>query len=173
MQIKKQALDVNRVKELLLYETETGQLKWKARKGKVLAGSVAGYASKNGYVQVTIDHHHCLAHRLVWAIVYGEWPSRQIDHIDRNPQNNQVENLRLCTTGENQQNVDVRAHNSTGVTGVYFLQHSKKWLAQITADGKTHHLGRFSNKEAAVVARKKAEIQLHPFRIVSTERQAV
>lgn len=33
-------------------------------------------------------------HRMVWFWVYGKWPKGQIDHVDENPLNNRIENLR-------------------------------------------------------------------------------
>lgn len=45
-------------------------------------------------------------HRAVWEYHNGPIPERLvIDHIDRNPDNNQIENLRLVTQSENNLNI--------------------------------------------------------------------
>lgn len=49
-----------------------------------------------------------------------------------------------------------RANNSSGATGVYFQQSSKKWIAYITFKGKRKHLGVYSELSEAKQAREKA-----------------
>lgn len=52
-------------------------------------------------------------HRLVWIYHHGDIPeSYEIDHIDCNPHNNNIENLRLATKGENARNTRYQGNNS-------------------------------------------------------------
>lgn len=59
--------------------------------------------TKSGYLRVEIRKKHFLIHRLV----YQAWSDEElkdgmvIDHIDANPQNNNIENLRQVTQKEN------------------------------------------------------------------------
>lgn len=52
-------------------------------------------------------------------------------------------------------------HNTSGVTGVFYDTHNKKWVAQIYFKNKCYRLGRFENKEEAILARQEGEEKLH------------
>lgn len=74
----------------------------------------------------------------------------QIDHIDGNPLNNTVANLRVCSPSQNLHNRDKQKNNKSGFKGVYWATQVGRWLANITVNGKRHHLGTFfSPAEAA------------------------
>ena len=75
------------VKRFLEYNPLTGEFKWRP--------------SNNGYVSIRIQGKAYLAHRLAWLITYGKMPKKDIDHIDRNRQNNRIDNLREVTASEN------------------------------------------------------------------------
>lgn len=79
-----------------------------------------------------------------------------VDHIDRNPQNNHVTNLRVATSSENNRNKS-KYVNTSGTTGVYWFESRHKWRAHITVNYKKLNLGTFHSKRAAVAARKRAE----------------
>lgn len=54
-------------------------------------------------------------HRLAWYMYYGFLPGDfHIDHIDRNRQNNRINNLRLLTNQQNCLNVERRMHRCHG-----------------------------------------------------------
>ena len=60
-------------------------------------------------------------HRAIWQMVNGEIPiGFVIDHIDGNPLNNSLENLRCIRTATNSRNKSKNKRNSSGVTGVRF-----------------------------------------------------
>lgn len=62
-------------------------------------------------------------HRIIWTIVFGEiGDGHVIDHIDGDPFNNRIENLRSIPSGENTRNARKRKDNSTGVTGVSYSE---------------------------------------------------
>ena len=61
-------------------------------------------------------------HRIIWALTYGTIDSELIvDHLDGNPFNNSVDNLRLKTLLGNSMNKRKHKNNSTGTTGVKIL----------------------------------------------------
>lgn len=96
-------------------------------------------------------------HRAVFAVVHGRWPTDQIDHIDGDPTNNRVENLREVSGLENQRNMKRYTNNTSGHTGVR-LTASGKWQALITDNGRRIHLGVFEDVEDAAAAyRAKAD----------------
>ena len=88
-------------------------------KGQVINGfdNGKGYLILNA--RVDGSRHEILLHRLVWALVYGRFP-KQIDHINGNPKDNRVENLREVTTSENNLNQvhPWRPNAKTGLPGV-------------------------------------------------------
>jgi hypothetical protein len=80
------------------------------------------------------------------------WLPEQIDHIDRDPKNNRIENLRPATPYENRMNQGLRKTNKVGVTGVCWHKSSKKWQARKHIAGKRVDLGRFDSLEDAIKA---------------------
>jgi hypothetical protein len=113
-----------------------------------------------GYRHGAIFGKNVLAHRAAWAITHGEWPSDQIDHVNGDPADNRLENLRVVTSRQNSMNMKANSRNSSGVMGVSWNKANDKWRAHIA--GKT--LGDFRCKDDAIRARKQAEEKLgyHP-----------
>ena len=154
-----------RIKELLHYLPDTGELIWKVNRGCKRAGSVAGSIDRsNGYVHVKIDCITYRAHRLIWVYMTGEPPKEQIDHIDHNGLNNAWNNLREATHQENHMNESLRCTNIYKVVGINWNTGQRKWHSQIGVDNKTMHLGYFKDFFEAVCARKSAELKyrFHP-----------
>ena len=89
---------------LLSYDAATGMVVWLVNKGIAKAGQVASSVNALGYGRVKINGKSVLAHRLAWALHYGEWPDGAIDHINGIKTDNRLCNLRLATRAQNQQN---------------------------------------------------------------------
>ena len=121
------------------------------------AGKEAGYTSKIGYVQVRYNGVLCLAHRIVWELYNGKEPDGMIDHIDGNPSNNRIENLRIANKSINAKNQKKSISNTSGVTGISRSFNGSRWRAYISNEGKAIHLGVFDDIEDAINARKEAE----------------
>jgi len=101
-----------------------------------------------------------MAHRIAWLVHYGEYPSCHIDHIDGNPGNNSISNLRLAPGNINQRNRSLFKTNKSGCHGVNYHKKDRKWHAKINDnEGNVIHLGCFSVVCDAVKARKLAEIE--------------
>lgn len=148
-----------KVKEIFGYED--GQLIWTQKGLKRKLGSPAGTINGNGRLQICLNKKIYLAHRLIWFWHHGNWPKKQIDHIDGNPLNNKIENLRDVSGFENHWNIGKLSTNKTGLKGVSFVKKSGKYCAQIIANKKHHWLGLFENPEDAFEAYKKAANLLH------------
>jgi len=89
-------------------------------------------------------------HRLIFLYHFGRWPTNQIDHIDGNPKNNCIENLREATNSQNNHNKAKPINNTSGYKGVSYCKAAKKWETYITIDRKRKYLGLFEcPKEAA------------------------
>lgn len=152
------------LKELLHYCPETGIFRWRVSLGTAKAGSVAGYLDGNGYQQIGIQGKPYLAHRLAWLYEFGEFPPNDLDHKNRVRSDNRICNLRPATKAENNQNCSMRRDNTSGHVGVYWYKRDKKWRAKIQINRKTTQLGRFTNLEDAIAARKAAELKYHTFK---------
>lgn len=99
--------------ELFDYDKETGFFIRKVNRQRGRAGDIAG-TLKEGYIRIIINNERCLAHRLAWMYVYGEWPSGEIDHINRIRSDNRISNLRICTRQQNCNNTDLNSNNTSG-----------------------------------------------------------
>jgi hypothetical protein len=82
-----------------------------------------------------------------------EWPDGQVDHVNGVTSDNRIANLRVVTHSENQRNCKRRSDNRSNCTGVNWSEGHGKWHARIGQDGKQTHLGLFSSKFDAVLAR--------------------
>lgn len=146
------------------YDTETGVFTWKSDKtGWTRAGAKAGAMRKDGYVLISINGKRYLAHRLAWLYVHGQWPSKFIDHIDGNPSNNRIANLREVDQSINMQNQRrALSNNKSGLLGVCWSSNARKWHAQINIDGINTHVGYYNTKEEAHAAYIEAKRKSHP-----------
>lgn len=143
-------LTQERLKEVLDYNSETGLFFWKRKINKIPNGKPAGANQNRGYIQLMIDSHNYLAHRLAWLYVHGKWPKNQIDHINRDKKDNRILNLRDVSNSTNQLNIGLRSHNSSGVTGVVkSAKPHRPWAAQINRNNKKIFLGYFQTIEEA------------------------
>jgi hypothetical protein len=128
-----------RLKELLHYDPETGVFTRKFRWGESRdIGSVIGYKTDRGYVEIVLDSTKYRAHRLAWFYVHGVWPSAEIDHRDTDRANNRLTNLREATGFENHQNERrARKNNKSGYLGVCWLS-TAAHAAYLAAKVKHH-----------------------------------
>ena len=153
-----------RIREVLRYDPSTGDLYWKMRlnpRGAV--GSMAGKNSisgpaGNGYRIISVDRVRYRAHHLVWVYFHGVWPTGVVDHINGNPLDNRIENLRDVTQQQNTWNMHrAMRNNKSGVLGVDWVPKRKKWRAQIRRNNKKECLGFFDSVEAAGQAYQRAK----------------
>lgn len=150
-------LTVERLKELLNYDPDTGEFRWKVRRGgKAVAGSVAGGLKSGGYIYIRVDKKHYPAHRLAWLCIEGRWPQDELDHTNLVKSDNRRENLREATRTENNWNRPRRSNNTSGYKGVSYFKRNDKWRAQIKVNGKVLHLGYFDTAEEAAEAYARA-----------------
>lgn len=167
------------VRQILDYNPETGEFRWKARTPEMFTPSArssewqcrswnaryaeirAGTLDAKGYWRIKIFNFSYAAHRIAWLWMTGSYPKAEIDHIDVDSSNNCWSNLREATHAENSRNKHKRSDNSSGKKGVRWNGLSKKWLADIVVNGKLHHLGYFENIEDAAAVYERAARDLH------------
>jgi hypothetical protein len=111
--------------------------------------------STNGYYQVILQKEGFKkiykVHSLVAICFLNHTPDGThnvvIDHINEIKTDNRLENLRLIGHREN---VSRSMKNNTSTyVGVSWSKNAKKWISQITIEGKTKYLGLFDNEEDA------------------------
>ena len=152
------------VLEAFDYDKETGKLFWKRRPRSHFrtewaqnnfnlrfAGKEAGCSNGTRHSNVTIGSRHWPAHRIVWLWHTGELP-KLIDHIDRNPSNNRIENLRPCTKSENM--INSRRRAAGRISGVHEVRRGV-WKFRLSINGKLAPSECFKSREEAKQAYEK------------------
>ena len=147
-------------KALEVFELKDGQLYWKKPRIGIKVGSPAGHKRADGYYMTSIDGKLVYVHRVIYGMVHGHIP-KVIDHINGNPSDNRIENLRAATTSQNTFNAGLRSTNKSGVKGVCWHKQSNKWRAQIYLNGKQKFLGTFDDLHLAEQAAIEARNQYH------------
>lgn len=87
--------------------------------------------------------------------------TKDIDHRDHVTYNNRKYNLRICEHFENIIHSKTYSNNTTGRKGAYWDKSRNKWMAVITYNKNTVHLGRFNTFDEAVKVREDAEKKYH------------
>jgi hypothetical protein len=164
-------IDPELLRQILRYEPETGKLFWLPHIafGPITEGYAKSFNSRwagteaftskmhNGYFQGHVLSSKQASHRVIWALVYGEWPI-EVDHINGDRSDNRLANLREVDRSQNCRNAALRKSRVGATVGVRFNKGA--WQATITSRGKRQHLGRFQNKDEAIAVRKAAERNL-------------
>jgi hypothetical protein len=171
-------IDVGYVCGRLDYDFDIGWLTWKPliedtkenrRWNTRYAGKRAGSKNKRGYRQITLRGYIYPEHRIIWLWVRGQFPEQQIDHRNGIKDDNRWINLREATCSENHQNRSKHQNNSTGFTGVSFVDKRQKFQAQIRVNNKCTHLGYFDTAEEAHEYYLVAKTRYHVFQPVPRE----
>ena len=159
---------IERLRELIEYNPQTGSLKWKYRAdsefsgkypaerlanfwNKKFAGQECGCDNGSGYIVTRINGMSIKAHRIAFAIFHGRWPGEMVDHINGDKADNRIENLREATRSQNLQN-QRRRRGSSRFKGVTWHSAANKWHAQIRLNKQNHRLGYFEDERKAAEA---------------------
>lgn len=153
-------LTADYLRELLCYDSETGIFTWReTRHWRAIKGEEAGTcAHPRGYRTIRINYKAYLAHRLAWLYVHGEWPSHEIDHINRKTADNALKNLRHCTHQQNRWNGAVRKQNGLGERHIYRRENG--FRVKFLKGRKQIYNKQFKSLELAIVARDAVSKQL-------------
>jgi hypothetical protein len=150
---------------LFRYDPIAGTLHWNENAKSPRSGrppknaEFAGSPDKKGYLRIRVGKGLFKVHRLVWYMHYGEDPGLfLIDHIDRNPSNNRIENLRLVTHSENLINQSAKKGVS-GIKGVSWSESTQGWMCHDPRPGCRRYLGTVKTLEEAAARVADAENQ--------------
>ena len=139
----------NLMLDRLVYTPDDGKVWWvKHPRRSTSNGTEAGNFRMDGYRKLKFCGKQYLIHRVAWLLHHGYWPTGDIDHIDGNPSNNKLENLRDVPHNINLQNrKSATIKNKTGFLGV--VKRKNKYAAHIHKSGKQIYLGLFLTAELA------------------------
>ena len=167
------------VSSILEYDPVTGKMFWKPRTPDMFeginrspnhccsiwnannAGKEITYKNNQGYILAAIFGKRYMVSRLAWLLIFAEWPSDEVDHVNGDKADNRISNLRLANRSQNNFNKHRPAHNTSGFKGVNFDKSKKRWRSRIVANRKEIYLGYFDSPEDAYVAYKMAAIKYH------------
>ena len=113
-----------------------------------------------GYKSIKINQKRKTLHRFIYYAHNREWnisdssKNNFIDHIDGDKTNNNISNLRVVTSQQNQ-------FNMRNIKGYTWCKRDKKWRAQIQLNKKGIHLGYFDTEEEARNAYLEAKKKYH------------
>lgn len=142
-----------------LFEYRDGNLYWKISSGNMThAGDKVSPKNHQKYCQVGINGKRYYIHRIIYLYHHGYLP-KYLDHIDRDPLNNKIENLREVTQSQNCMNSKSFKNSSSKFKGVSWDKNRNKWRSYIFINGKQKHLGQFTNESDAAKAYNKAAIK--------------
>ena len=133
-----------------------GQVK-NRKTGRILKPGIDG----NGYQFVNLCNEGKVkklkVHRLVLIAFEGfsnDVNQKFVDHIDNNPLNNCLFNLRWASHQQNNFNASMSKRNTSTVKGVSFNKQKNKYGCYIMINRKQIHLGYFENIEDAKIVRQ-------------------
>lgn len=141
------SLTESRLREIIEYNEQTGIFTWKITQGRAIKDNQAGTFHHSGYVYIRINGQEYGAHRLAWLYIYGEFI--KVDHKNRKPWDNRLENLRKTTASLN--NANRILPSKSGIKGVR-LTRNGTYEARIQYEYQSIQIGTFKTKEEAVKA---------------------
>lgn len=168
------------LKSRLSYSPDTGELTWKERPlddfssakewkrwstmkpGKVAGSKMLTVRKSRGCLAVAIDGHPYSAHRIIWTMLYGPMESHQwIDHINGDPWDNRLCNLRLTDNTRNQWNRGAPKNSTSGVKGVTWNKKRGMWKSHMRINSEYIHLGYHATKGMAALVVAKKSLSVH------------
>ena len=146
-----------------VWEYRGGELYWLIKCGRGttvrhVGDRVVVKGDPLGYQYVTWQRKHYAVHRIVFLLING-WLPDCVDHIDGNPSNNIIANLRAATRLQNQHNRRANLKSKTGIKNV--SPHQGKWMVRFSIRGKTKHIGCFDDIELAELVACEMRSLLH------------
>jgi HNH endonuclease len=130
------------------------------RGGSRRPGKMAGTKQDYGWV-VNFDGRLLAVSRVIWKLYYGTDPPGLIDHVDLNPFNNVITNLRVASKSQNGMNRTMYKCNKTGAKGVIFARQPGRYIAQIRFNKAYKYLGTFNSLDEAATTYAAAVKKYH------------
>lgn len=156
------SVTADRLRQLVHYDPETGKFTRRVSlSNAVKVGDEAGRHLKSGYYFFWVDGKRYAAHRLAWLYIHGQWPV-EIDHRNGIRSDNRIDNLRDVDNSTNSENLRAcRSDSKSGLLGVGWCKHHRKWKARIRVKGRLKHIKYCDTPEEAHAAYIAAKRELH------------
>jgi hypothetical protein len=155
-------LSPDNIREIFNYKD--GLLFWKIRPShNVQIGDIAGsigQKNKKPRRVVAYKNKDYLVARLIFCYHKGYFP-KGVDHEDRNPLNDKIENLRECDQSQNIANSSSRKNSTSKYLGVHYYNRDRVWIASITKNGNHIVIGRYDIEQKAALAYNRAAVLYH------------
>lgn len=161
------AADVAELRRILDYDEISGVFRRREiskHAAKCLKGKVAGFVCypQGGYRLISIQSIPFRAHVLAWIYAHGVRPRGVIDHVNGEPDDNRISNLRDVSFLINRQNQrSPRSGTTSGLQGVCWDSRRKKFRARLKVDGVVKSYGSYDTPEAAQAAYVDAKRKFH------------
>lgn len=141
--------DLERIRTKYRIDVEAGR----AYNSEGEVGSTIG----EGYVYLWTPIGVLKRANLVWWAATGEWPKQQLDHINRDRNDDKISNLKESTDRENNANREKEKPSGLPL-GVYYRPElvGRPYNAKVRIGGKNKFLGNFATPEQASQAYKDA-----------------
>lgn len=122
----------------------------KYKRGKALRyGAALGTPTSKGHLQAEVYGKRLYVHRIIYEMHNGPIPKGlQIDHVDGNPSNNRIENLRLATNAQNSMNKRPHVNRKCSLPK-NVQRNGKGYRAEVRAGGVRHCSKVFKTVEEA------------------------
>lgn len=145
------------MKELILNKTKNNQYISYVDDDDYELLNKFNWSYSKGYASTKMKGKKIMIHRFIMGAKGREF----IDHKDRNPLNNQKNNLRPCNNSENQKNRKSAINSSSKYLGVCFIKCRNKFKSQIKNNNINYFLGYFKIEEQAALAYNEAAKKYH------------
>lgn len=141
------------IDDMLIYNALTGVFVWKKSPApNVRVGDVAGTNNK-GYIKIKLKGKIYPAHRLAWYAHYRHPIVYEIDHINRQKDDNRIVNLRDVPHKVNNANSSGHIDSATQSKGItYNDRYALRFAVRLHRDGKCVLYKRFATKQEAIEA---------------------
>lgn len=134
-------INVNNIGLFVYYDISSEScLRWKDNikaASKRHCGTIAGSKMTRGCYQVKIEGINFLVHRVIAELHGLSTTGMVVDHINGDPSDNRIENLRVCSNAENARNKKKQNNNKSGTPGVYYNIRKEAWIAIVKIHSKT------------------------------------
>jgi hypothetical protein len=173
-------------------ETSPTCLKWKHTRYNYKFGNVIVYKDtdagclrfyKNGLPRnsaISVNSKSYYSHRIIYEMLNNTNIPQgyMVDHIDGNPHNNNISNLKIVLALDNSHNIKKMSHNTSGITGVTYSKVANNWRAvwhngEGVQQSKSFSISKYGEdlaKQLAIEARKLAIDSLKNIGYLYTER---